>query len=49
MAEQTIAADSSKKSFHISDILGGFAGSAVVLPQAMGLGVVLFTGMGMDA
>jgi SulP family sulfate permease len=49
MAEQTITEDSSKKSFHISDILGGLAGSAVVLPQAMGLGVVLFNGMGMDA
>ena len=49
MVKQTLSADSSKKSFHISDILGGFAGSAVALPQAMGLGVVLFTGMGMDA
>ncbi|MBT7085481.1 MAG: SLC26A/SulP transporter family protein [Desulfobacterales bacterium] len=49
MTEQTIAVDGSKKRFQISDILGGFAGSAVVLPQAMGLGVVLFTGMGMDA
>ncbi len=49
MTEQTIAAYRSTNSFHISDILGGFAGSAVALPQSMGLGVVLFTGMGMAA
>jgi len=49
MAEKTITVNSFKKEFHVSDILGGLAGSAVVLPQAMGLGVVLFNGMGMDA
>jgi len=49
MLDQTLPADSPKKSFYISDILGGFAGSAVALPQAMGLGVVLFSVMGMDA
>ncbi len=49
MTDQTLAADSSKKSFHISDILGGFAGSAVALPQAMGMGVLLFAVMEMDA
>ena len=32
-----------------SDILGAFAGSAVILPQSMGLGVVLFNIMGFDA
>jgi len=32
-----------------SDILGAFAGSAVILPQSMGLGVVLFSVMGFDA
>ncbi len=31
------------------DILGGFAGAAVALPQAIGLGVLLFTTMGMEA
>jgi len=32
-----------------SDILGALAGTAVVLPQSMGLGVVLFSVMGLDA
>jgi len=32
-----------------SDFLGAFAGSAVILPQSMGLGVVLFSIMGFDA
>ena len=32
-----------------NDILGGLAGTAVILPQSMGLGVVLFTVMGLDA
>jgi len=32
-----------------SDALGAFAGSAVILPQSMGLGVVLFSIMGYDA
>lgn len=49
MDQRRASAGSSKASFHLSDVLGGFAGSAVVLPQAMGLGVVLFTGMGMNA
>ncbi|MFC1828201.1 SulP family inorganic anion transporter [Thermodesulfobacteriota bacterium] len=49
ISDQALSSDSFKKSFHISDILGGFAGSAVALPQAMGLGVVLFSVMGMDA
>jgi len=33
----------------LTDILGAFAGSAVILPQSMGLGVVLFSIMGFDA
>ena len=33
----------------IGDLLGGIAGAAVALPQAIGLGVVLFSAMGMDA
>ena len=33
----------------LSDMLGAFAGSAVILPQSMGLGVVLFSIMGYDA
>lgn len=33
----------------MGDLLGGLAGSAVVLPQAMGLGVALFIAMGFDA
>ena len=33
----------------LSDMLGAFAGSAVILPQSMGLGVVLFNIMGFDA
>ncbi|MCF8069860.1 MAG: hypothetical protein K9L30_14865 [Desulfobacterales bacterium] len=49
MTKQMTVANIFKKNFHISDILGGFAGSAVALPQSMGLGVVLFTGMGMAA
>lgn len=36
------------KSF-ISDISGAFAGSAVILPQSMGLGVALFSVMGYGA
>jgi len=32
-----------------SDILGALAGTAVLLPQSMGLGVVLFSVMGLDA
>ncbi len=31
------------------DVLGGLAGTAVALPQSMGLGVVLFVGLGFDA
>jgi len=31
------------------DLLGGFSGTAVALPQAIGLGVVLFNTMGLDA
>jgi sulfate permease, SulP family len=31
------------------DVLGGIAGSAVALPQSMGLGLVLFTAIGLDA
>ncbi|MEA2073014.1 MAG: SulP family inorganic anion transporter [Campylobacterota bacterium] len=38
-----------KKSSILSDILGALAGTAVVLPQSMGLGVVLFSVMGFDA
>ncbi len=34
---------------NIGDILGGFTGAAVALPQAVGLGVVLFTAMGLSA
>ncbi|MBU1659311.1 cyclic nucleotide-binding domain-containing protein [bacterium] len=33
----------------MSDMLGALAGSAVILPQSMGLGVVLFSVMGLDA
>jgi len=33
----------------ISDILGALAGTAVILPQSMGLGIVLFSVMGFDA
>jgi SulP family sulfate permease len=33
----------------IGDILGGFAGAAVALPQAIGIGVLLFTTMGLEA
>ncbi|WP_457605378.1 SLC26A/SulP transporter family protein [Nitratifractor sp.] len=35
--------------FSIGDLLGGFAGAAVALPQSIGLGVLLFTAMGMPA
>lgn len=38
-----------KSSSITSDILGALAGTAVVLPQSMGLGVVLFATMGLDA
>lgn len=38
-----------KNSSISSDILGALAGSAVILPQSMGLGVVLFSVMGFDA
>jgi len=33
----------------IPDILGALAGTAVILPQSMGLGIVLFSVMGFDA
>ena len=33
----------------VKDMLGGLAGTAVILPQSMGLGVVLFSVMGLDA
>jgi SulP family sulfate permease len=33
----------------MGDLLGGIAGSAVALPQSMGLGLVLFTAIGLDA
>jgi SulP family sulfate permease len=33
----------------MGDLLGGLAGAAVALPQAIGLGVLLFTTMGMEA
>jgi len=32
-----------------NDFLGGFSGAAVALPQAIGLGVVLFNAMGLNA
>jgi SulP family sulfate permease len=35
--------------FSIGDLLGGFSGAAVALPQAIGLGVVLFSTMGLSA
>ncbi len=35
--------------FSWGDILGGFSGAAVALPQSMGLGIVLFIAMGLDA
>jgi len=38
-----------KKTSFASDILGALSGSAVILPQSMGLGVVLFLVMGLDA
>ncbi len=39
-----------RKNFSItSDILGALAGTAVVLPQSMGLGIALFSVMGLDA
>lgn len=34
---------------YFGDLLGGFAGAAVALPQSMGLGVLLFTAIGLDA
>ena len=38
-----------KNSFSWGDVLGGFSGAAVALPQSMGLGIVLFMAIGMDA
>jgi len=38
-----------KNRFSWGDVLGGFSGAAVALPQSMGLGIVLFIAMGMDA
>ncbi len=35
--------------FAVGDLLGGIAGGAAALPQSMGLGVVLFTAIGLDA
>jgi len=35
--------------FTTGDLLGGFSGAAVALPQAIGLGVVLFSAMGLGA
>jgi SulP family sulfate permease len=33
----------------VGDLLGGIAGAAVALPQSMGLGLILFTAIGLDA
>ena len=38
-----------KNRFSFGDIMGGFSGAAVALPQSMGLGIVLFMAMGLDA
>lgn len=38
-----------KGSFSWGDVIGGFSGAAVALPQSMGLGIVLFIAMGLDA
>ncbi len=38
-----------KNRFSINDIIGGFSGAAVALPQSMGLGIVLFSAMGYSA
>ena len=38
-----------KHGFSVGDLLGGIAGGAAALPQSMGLGVVLFTAIGLDA
>jgi SulP family sulfate permease len=38
-----------KDKLAINDVLGGLTGAAVALPQSIGLGVVLFTAMGLDA
>ena len=35
--------------FGAGDVLGGFAGAAVALPQSMGLGIALFSVMGLDS
>ena len=35
--------------FTVGDVLGGMAGTAVALPQSMGLGVALFATLGFDA
>jgi SulP family sulfate permease len=34
---------------YMGDLLGGIAGAAVALPQSMGLGLILFTAIGLDA
>ncbi len=49
-AEQTLPVGATARSrFDVPDALGGLAGTAVALPQSMGLGVALFAGMGFDA
>jgi len=40
---------SHKNSVTFGDVLGGLSGAAVALPQSMGLGIVLFMAMGLDA
>ena len=37
------------KSEYSGDLLGGITGTAVALPQAMGLGVILFTSIGLNS
>ncbi len=38
-----------KHGLSVGDLLGGIAGGAAALPQSMGLGVLLFTAIGLDA
>lgn len=50
LTERAVSRDSAAgRGFTMGDLLGGLAGTAVALPQSMGLGVALFLAMGFDA
>ena len=48
-APDASSAATDDRRFHVGDLVGGLTGLAVALPQAMGLGILLFASMGLAA